>query len=98
MTTSRTEAFAIEPERYELFESSHYRFDLDRRDVLKALGGGVLVSLVPAHAQAQQRGGRGRLGRLRRRVEARFGDYSAKLAGEASQADLAFAERTVCKA
>jgi nicotinate dehydrogenase subunit B len=54
---------SVEPERYELHEPSRYHFDLDRRDILKALGGGVLVSLVPARVTAQQRGGnRGRGG------------------------------------
>jgi isoquinoline 1-oxidoreductase len=51
-----------EPERYELHEPPRYHFDLDRRDILKALGGGVLISLVPASATAQQRGNRGRGG------------------------------------
>jgi isoquinoline 1-oxidoreductase len=52
----------IEPERYELHESPRYHFDLDRRDVLKALGGGVVVCLVFGNASAQQRGGKGRGG------------------------------------
>src|SRR6476659_8876555 len=52
----------IEPERYELHESPRFHFDLDRRDILKALRGGVLISLVPAHVQAQQKGQRGRGG------------------------------------
>jgi nicotinate dehydrogenase subunit B len=52
----------IEPERYELLEFPRFHFDLDRRDLLKTLGGGVLISLVPASATAQQRGGRGRGG------------------------------------
>jgi CO/xanthine dehydrogenase Mo-binding subunit len=52
----------IEPERYELYEAPRYHFDLDRRDVLKALGGGVLVCLVTASSDAQQKGGRGRGG------------------------------------
>ncbi len=34
---------AIEPERYEFFEGPAYRFELDRRDFLKAMGGGLLV-------------------------------------------------------
>jgi len=50
----------FEPERYELRESPRYHFDLDRRDVLKALGGGIVVCLVAGNAEAQQRGkGRG---------------------------------------
>src|SRR4051812_8472283 len=52
----------LEPERYELFESPKYHFDLDRRDVLKALGGGIVVCLVSGSAAAQQRGRGGRGG------------------------------------
>src|SRR5262245_51895273 len=52
----------IEPERYELREQPRYHFDLDRRDVLKALGGGIAVCLVTASSRAQQKGGRGRGG------------------------------------
>src|SRR4051794_19844739 len=52
----------IEPERYELLEPPHYHFDFDRRDALKALGGGVLVTLITASSAAQQRGQRGRGG------------------------------------
>jgi nicotinate dehydrogenase subunit B len=51
-----------EPERYELREAPRYHFDFDRRDVLKVLGGGVVVSLISASSRAQQRGGRGRGG------------------------------------
>ena len=52
----------IEPERYEFFEGPAYRFELDRRDFLKALGGGILVlSLLDREtAEAQPPGGRGR--------------------------------------
>jgi len=60
--TLHSESLDSEPERYELHEAPHYHFDLDRRDILKALGGGVLVSLVTASSHAQQRGGRGRGG------------------------------------
>lgn len=48
----------MEPERYELFAEPRYRFDLefDRREILKLLGGGVLLCLVwPDEAPAQQR-------------------------------------------
>ena len=52
-----------EMERYELFESSKYHFDLDRRDFFRVLGGGIVVCLVVnadvEEAEAQQRGGRG---------------------------------------
>jgi nicotinate dehydrogenase subunit B len=52
----------LEPERYELREAPRYHFDFDRRDVLKALGGGIAVFLVARSADAQQRGGRGKGG------------------------------------
>jgi isoquinoline 1-oxidoreductase len=52
----------LEPERYELHEHARFHFDLDRRDILKVFGGGVLITLVPAHVQAQQKGQRGRGG------------------------------------
>ena len=51
-----------EPERYELHEARRYSFDLDRRDILKTIGGGILVCWLSAPAAAQQRGGRGRGG------------------------------------
>jgi hypothetical protein len=51
-----------EPERYELREAPRYHFDLDRRDFITALGGGLVVCLVARNAGAQQRGGRGRGG------------------------------------
>ena len=43
-----------EPERYELFEEPHYQFDLDRRDFLRVLGGGILVCLAVGDAVAQR--------------------------------------------
>ena len=46
----------VEPERYELFEGPRYQFALDRRDFLKAVGGGILVALVVGDAFAQQAG------------------------------------------
>ena len=52
----------IEPERYELREAPTYRFELDRRDFLKALGGGILVCYLLDAAEAQQPGGRRRGG------------------------------------
>jgi isoquinoline 1-oxidoreductase len=55
----------IELERYEFFEEPRYRFDLDRRDFLKVLGGGIAVFLVLPEAGAfQQRGGRGGRGNV----------------------------------
>lgn len=49
-----------EPERYELHESPRYSFDLDRRDLLKTLGGGLVVCLLLDRAAAQERSGKGR--------------------------------------
>jgi nicotinate dehydrogenase subunit B len=55
----------LEPERYELHQGPAYEFELDRRDFLKSLGGGILVlCLVDATSAqqpgAQRRGGAGR--------------------------------------
>lgn len=57
----------IEPERYEFFAEPRYRFDLDRRDFLRSLGGGIVVCLLldrmlddRADAQQPPGGGRGR--------------------------------------
>jgi nicotinate dehydrogenase subunit B len=52
----------LEPERYEFFEQPRYQFELDRRDFLKVLGGGLLVCLLfnEAEGETQQpRQGRG---------------------------------------
>ena len=48
---------AIEPERYELRAAPAYYFDLDRRDFLKVLGGGLLVVSVLKPALSQESGG-----------------------------------------
>ncbi len=52
----------IEFERYELREGPAYRFELDRRDFLKAMGGGLLVVYLldrdAPEVAAQQPGGR----------------------------------------
>lgn len=50
----------IEPERYELSAAPAYRFDLDRRDFFKALGGGMLIVFTLGEALAQQESGGGR--------------------------------------
>ncbi|REK19442.1 MAG: xanthine dehydrogenase family protein molybdopterin-binding subunit [Planctomycetota bacterium] len=60
-----TDRFDIEPERYELFEGPRYQFEPDRRDFLKVLGGGILITLVWRAAEAQD-GESGR--RVRRSV------------------------------
>jgi nicotinate dehydrogenase subunit B len=49
--------YEIEPERYELSEGPAYRFDLDRRDFVKILGGGLVVVLTLRDALAQETGG-----------------------------------------
>jgi nicotinate dehydrogenase subunit B len=52
----------LEPERYELREQPAYYFDLDRRDFLKTLGGGVLVCYLLDSAWAQPPAGGRRRG------------------------------------
>src|ERR1700758_2785936 len=53
----------FEPERYEMYEDPRYQFEPDRRDFLRAAGGGIVVFLVLGEADAQQPGrGRGRAG------------------------------------
>ena len=44
-----------EPERYELFEEPLYQFDVDRREFLRVLGGGILVCLTVGETAAQPR-------------------------------------------
>ena len=50
----------IELERYELFEGPAYRFETDRRDFFKLLGGGILVLLALEPASEAQESGAGR--------------------------------------
>lgn len=55
----------IEPERYELFAEPKYHFALGRRDFLLIAGGGIVICLLAADVDAQQRGqrrGRGGFG------------------------------------
>jgi len=49
-----------EPERYEFYEEPPYRFEPDRRDFLKVLGGGIVVCLALNEAAAFQEPGRRR--------------------------------------
>ena len=59
---SREDLSGIEPERYELGESRRYSFNLDRRDFMRVVGGGlVVVATVPR--LAAQESGRGIQGR-----------------------------------
>ncbi|MGH8245484.1 MAG: molybdopterin cofactor-binding domain-containing protein [Gammaproteobacteria bacterium] len=48
----------LEPERYELSEAPHYRFDLNRRDFLGVAGAGVLI--LATHTEAGAQTGRGK--------------------------------------
>lgn len=64
MADDRDDLISIEPERYELFATSGYNFNLDRRDFIKIFGVGILF-IVPAtrsHSQQRDQGesGRGR--------------------------------------
>jgi CO/xanthine dehydrogenase Mo-binding subunit len=56
------EAVMLELERYELREGPAYRFELERRDFLKSLGGGMLLLLVLENPAAGQESGRARSG------------------------------------
>jgi nicotinate dehydrogenase subunit B len=47
----------IEAERYELFASPAYRFEVPRRDFFKVLGAGLVVALAVPSARAQESGG-----------------------------------------
>jgi len=40
----------LEVERYELFAGPAYRFDLERRDFFKLLGGGIVLVLAFDHS------------------------------------------------
>jgi len=55
-------AMELEPERYELRAEPAYHFDLDRRDFLKTLGGGILVCYLLSSASAQPPAGGRRRG------------------------------------
>jgi nicotinate dehydrogenase subunit B len=59
---SESTPFAIEPERYEWFESPAYRFEPDRREFFRIAGAGLVVLLVLEKSQAQEPGGRQRRG------------------------------------
>jgi len=48
-----------EPERYELSAEPMWRFAPDRREFLRLLGGGILVSVTLPGVEAQESGGRG---------------------------------------
>lgn len=49
----------IEQERYELFEAPAYRFEPDRRDFFKFLGGGLVLLLALDNSARAQESGRG---------------------------------------
>ena len=48
----------MEPERYELQEIPRIRFDLERRDFLKAVGGGILIAVCLPEVAAREFGQR----------------------------------------
>jgi nicotinate dehydrogenase subunit B len=58
MTEKTLTEVVLEPERYELASLPPYRFELDRRDFFRVLGGGIAVFLVlkgeKARGQAQE--------------------------------------------
>jgi nicotinate dehydrogenase subunit B len=59
MNREQISEFGLEPERYELQADSQYRFDLNRRQFFKGLGGGIVVFLLlpVGEALAQQESG-----------------------------------------
>jgi nicotinate dehydrogenase subunit B len=64
MLDDREKTDFIEPERYELFATPNYKFELDRRHFIKAFGLGILFIVPTTRALSQQRdqeeSGRGR--------------------------------------
>src|SRR4029077_7118817 len=62
MKDLETLATQLEPERYELSAGPAYRFQVDRRDFFKFLGGGIAVSCVLQDVGAGQESGGGRRG------------------------------------
>ena len=52
----------LEPERYELREQPRYRFQMDRRQFLASVGGGLVVVLTLDPARGQESGGGRRRG------------------------------------
>jgi len=47
----------FEPERYELHTGPAYTFDLNRREMFKLLGGGIVILSIISDASAQESGG-----------------------------------------
>jgi isoquinoline 1-oxidoreductase len=63
MNTNPSLDFVPEPERYEWYERSACRFDLDRRAFFRLVGGGIVVALLLQEEEAlAQQPGRGRGG------------------------------------
>src|SRR5689334_17333505 len=59
-SASSAEASMLELERYELFEGPAYKFDLERRDFFKLLGGGLVLLLAFDDLAEAQESGRAR--------------------------------------
>ncbi len=53
MNEFRDSGIAIEAERYELFEQDHLELELDRRDFVRLVGGGLVVACLLGEAPAQ---------------------------------------------
>jgi isoquinoline 1-oxidoreductase len=62
MNADLSPEFTPEPERYEWYEGSACRFDLDRRAFFKLVGGGIVVALLLEEEAPAQPPGRGRGG------------------------------------
>src|SRR5215469_8235073 len=72
MSTKTNFEIPLEPERYELRAGAPYRFDLDRRDFFKFLGGGrvIIKKLKPAMVAQESGGGRRRGESLPKEIDA----------------------------
>jgi CO/xanthine dehydrogenase Mo-binding subunit len=56
VTDQRDDLIEVEPERYELFKSSVYDFQVDRRDFIKTFGVGIVFVICSSSVTAQESG------------------------------------------
>src|SRR5882762_1516548 len=65
----------FEPERYELQAGPAYTFDLNRREIFKLLGGGIVVLSILSDASGQESGGGRRRGGPSQRAPQEIGAW-----------------------